>query len=464
MSDGGSSAPASGRELQLACGLVLKNRLCKAAMTEGLADSLSRATRALATLYERWASGGTGLLISGNVQVDRRYMERAGNVAIEGPQSPEAMALLRAWATAGRKDGAHLILQLSHAGRQSSKQVNLALVGPSDVALEDPNPESARLPSTTRALTLSEIADVRQRFVHAARVTKEAGFSGCQLHAAHGYLLSSFLSPKANQRTDAYGGTLENRARLLLEIVKEISALRGPDFLTSVKINSADFQRGGFTAAEFEEVVRMLDPLVDIIEVSGGNAESPAMLFTKPGASPAGSRHAKAAGVTVNASTLAREAYFLTFASRVKDDVKHASLMVTGGFRSRAAIDDAVGAGRCDLVGIGRPLCVDPECSGKILQGSITALPRVEDLPLPIWLRPLYLFSLGPKAEFFGQQSHCYRAILALSEGKPVPEYSFLKGVQENRAHDLRCALELEGVEAVGQVTNKGKTLESLEH
>ena len=165
----------------------------------------------------------------------------------------------------------------------------------------------------------------------------------------------------------------------------------------------------------------------------------------------------------MNGSTLAREAYFLSFLDRVRADVKHAKLMVTGGFRSRAAMDYAVGAGRCDLIGIGRPLCVDPDCLRKILQGDIAVLPRVEDLPLPIWLRPLYLFSLGPKAEFFGQQSHCYRAILALSKGEPVPEYSFLKGVQENRAHDLRCAAQLEGVEAVGQVTNKGKTLESLE-
>ena len=186
--------------LTLPCGTTIPNRLTKAAMTECLADHLSRPTPALCRLYERWSEGGTGLLLTGNVQVDRRYMERPGNVAIDGPQDAEARAALAALARAGQKHrGSKIFVQLGHAGRQSNGAVNMSPVGPGNVRL-------ANLPKAMfgapRALTHDEIGDVVARMAAAARVVRETGFDGVQIHAAHGYLLSSFLNPVANNRPD----------------------------------------------------------------------------------------------------------------------------------------------------------------------------------------------------------------------------------------------------------------------
>eukprot|EP00906_Rhabdomonas_costata_P001918 RCo003047 len=182
----------------LRCGQVLPNRLCKSALTEGLADCWSRSTPELEELYLRWSHGGCGLLITGNVQVDRRYVERPGNVAIDGPQDEEQVARLRALAKASMAGGNQCWVQLSHAGRQSNIKVNYHPVGPSAVAVQSA-PGMLGMP---RELTAAEVEDVLQRFAYAAKICKQAGFSGVQLHSAHGYLLSSFLSPLYNKRTD----------------------------------------------------------------------------------------------------------------------------------------------------------------------------------------------------------------------------------------------------------------------
>jgi 2,4-dienoyl-CoA reductase-like NADH-dependent reductase (Old Yellow Enzyme family) len=207
--------------LTLPCGATLPNRLCKAAMTEGLADARLRATARHEVLYRRWSEGGAGLLVTGNVQVDRRVLERPGNVAIDmtDPQttSPEARARLAAWARAATTTGSALWMQISHAGRQSPRYVTAEPVGPSAVQLELLG-NYAR----PRALTEAGILDVIERFAQAAVIARETGFSGVQVHSAHGYLLSSFLSPVTNRRDDAWGGPLENRARLLLETVRAV--------------------------------------------------------------------------------------------------------------------------------------------------------------------------------------------------------------------------------------------------
>ncbi len=227
----------------LPCGAVLKNRLSKAAMTEGLGDGRNRATEGHVKLYRRWAEGGAGMLLTGNVHVDRRYLERPGNVAIDGPQSAEALAALRAYAEAGTVNNTHLWMQISHAGRQTPASVSKEPVGPSDKQLDMPGAQFGK----PRALTGAEIEDVIRRFAHAATIARETGFTGVQIHGAHGYLISEFLSPDVNNRTDEWGGSLENRARLLLEIVRAVRKAVGADFPISVKLNSADFQRGGFT-------------------------------------------------------------------------------------------------------------------------------------------------------------------------------------------------------------------------
>lgn len=198
--------------LRLPCGAVLGNRLCKAAMTEGLGDSRLRATARHERLYEAWSEGGAGLLVTGNVMIDHRVLERPGNVAIDPSFAPsvdaEARARLRAWAAAGTRGGNALWMQVSHAGRQSPRYVTRQPVGPSDVQL-DLLGNYAR----PRALREDEILALVKRFADVAVIARETGFTGVQVHGAHGYLLSSFLSPVTNRRTDAWGGPLENRAR-----------------------------------------------------------------------------------------------------------------------------------------------------------------------------------------------------------------------------------------------------------
>lgn len=352
--------------LRLPCGQVLPNRLAKAAMTEGLGDPFNRATAKHVRLYERWARGGLGLLLSGNIQIDRRHLERPGNVVIEGVQSAEAMAALKAWVAAARSGGAQFWAQVSHAGRQTPKAVNANPSAPSAVKLGLPGGQFGE----PRAMTGDEVRDVIVRFGHVAGVLREAGFTGMQVHAAHGYLLSEFLSPRVNQRTDEWGGSLENRARLLLEVVKAVRKHAGADFAVSVKLNSADFQKGGFTNEECLQVVRWLNEAgIDLLEVSGGTYEQPKMAGVD-GLEPVYTEN-------VAASTRAREAYFIDYAAAIAKVAKM-PLMVTGGFRTRLGMEEALASGACSVVGVGRPLCGDPLAVKRLMTGEIASLPAYE--------------------------------------------------------------------------------------
>ncbi len=352
--------------LTLPCGARIRNRLCKAAMTEGLADAGNRATDRHVTLYRRWAQGGAGLLITGNVQVDRRYLERAGNIVIDGQQDPRQLGALEAMAAAGRMRDTHLWMQLSHAGRQTPKLIATEPVGPSDIPLALPGGRFGR----PRALRGEEIRDVIDRFAHAARVARQTGFTGVQIHSAHGYLLSEFLSPRVNIRDDEWGGPLAHRARLLLECVRAARAATGPEFAIAVKLNSADFQQGGFSFDECLRVIEMLNQEgLDLLEISGGTYEQPRLLAIE-GLEPVFEEQ-------VRASTRAREAYFFDYAVAARR-LARMPLMVTGGFRTRAGMDEALSGGEVDLVGLGRPLCVDPDFPARILAGEIAAAPEVE--------------------------------------------------------------------------------------
>jgi 2,4-dienoyl-CoA reductase-like NADH-dependent reductase (Old Yellow Enzyme family) len=345
--------------LALASGVVLPNRLAKSAMTEGLADAHNRATPAHATLYRRWAEGGLGLSITGNIQIDRDHLERPGNIAIGGPQDESAMAALAALAVAGKAAGGAIFAQLSHAGRQTPVTVNPTPRAPSAVAVALPGKQFG----PPVALSEAEIEALVERFGTAAASCRAAGFSGVQLHAAHGYLLSSFLSPLANRRTDRFGGSLENRARFLLLAVRAARAAAGPGFGVAVKLNSADFQRGGFAVEDSTEVARMLEGEgIDFLEVSGGNYEQPRMMDAD-GLTPGEARSAR------------REAYFLDEAARLRAAMK-TPLMVTGGFRTRAGMEAALASGAADLIGLARPLCVAPDGPAALLAGS-------ERLPTP---------------------------------------------------------------------------------
>lgn len=350
--------------ISLPCGVRLKNRLAKAAMTEGLADETNRSTRRLETLYRRWATGGAGLLLTGNVQIDRRYLERPGNVAIDGPQDASAMRALEAFAASSTGTGAEIFVQLSHAGRQTPIYVNKSPVAPSAAPLDLPGGQFG----APRALQADEIEDVVQRFAFAASICKAAGFAGVQIHGAHGYLISEFLNPNANSRTDEWGGSLDNRARLLLRVVAAVRAKVGSGFPVAVKLNSADFQKGGFSFDECLQVIEWLNEEgIDFLEISGGSYEQPKMMDIE-GTQPAEEQRA---------STKAREAYFLQYAEEASRVAKM-PLMVTGGFRSRAAMDAALTSGAADLVGIARPMCVDPDVCAKLLSGEIKETPRYE--------------------------------------------------------------------------------------
>jgi len=354
--------------ITLPCGATLSNRIAKGPMTEGLADPSNHATEELARLYRLWSEGGAGLLVSGNVLVDRRYMERPGNVAIE---DRSGLAKLKSYAVAGTATGNHLWMQINHAGRQTPIYLSEEPLAPSAVPLDLP-PGGYGAP---REITSVEIEDVIQRFALAAEIAAEAGFTGVQVHAAHGYLLSEFLSPRANRRTDDWGGRLENRARLLLAIVAAMRAACGPAFPISVKLNSADFQQGGFTHQDCLTVVQWLEAAgVDLLEISGGTYEQPSMMGARA--------KAPLAENAVKESTKRREAYFLDYARSMRAVAK-IPLMVTGGFRSRAGMIEALESGDLDVIGIARPMCVETDLPARLLDGSAEESGRYEATIVP---------------------------------------------------------------------------------
>jgi 2,4-dienoyl-CoA reductase-like NADH-dependent reductase (Old Yellow Enzyme family) len=198
------------RPLDLPCGATLSNRLAKAAMSEGLADSGNHSTPRLETLYRRWAGSGAGLLLSGNIQVDRRHLERPNNVVIDDDSGRAQLARL---AEAGTSQGAHFWAQLSHTGRQVSSYINPAPLSCSDVEIDVIRNAGFSF-AKPKPMTEAEIGHAIDQFAFAAKEVKAVGFTGLSLHAAHGYLISQFLSPLSNRRTDRRGGSLENRARL----------------------------------------------------------------------------------------------------------------------------------------------------------------------------------------------------------------------------------------------------------
>ena len=372
-----------GSELELPCGAVLPNRLAKAAMTEGLATPDGRPTPELERLYGIWADGGSGMLLSGNIIVDADHLERPGNVVIDREPDADMQARLARWAQAATRQGNHFWAQISHGGRQTQKVVNPHPKSSSDVALALPGGQFGQ----PTPLTTAEIADLVARWAIAARACKDAGFTGVQVHGAHGYLVSQFLSPRVNRRTDEYGGSLENRARFLLDIVAAVRAAVGPGFPVSVKLNSADFQKGGFDFSDSLKVVRWLEAAsADLIEISGGTYEQPKLLGVA-------GQEAEDEQV-VAPSTAAREAYFVDFAKAMQAEVS-VPLMVTGGFRSRAAMEQALTSGAADVIGLGRPLCVDTDAPARLLEGAEQLARYEDDLDLvPGWLGFLKRFQM----------------------------------------------------------------------
>lgn len=337
-------------ELILPNGSSIANRIAKAAMEENMADDDQAPSAKLMRLYQAWADGGAGLIITGNVMVDSRAMTGPGGVVLEDDRQLEKF---QRWARIGRSNGAQIWLQINHPGRQMQANLGQKTWAPSAIPL-DLGTMSKHF-NTPCAMTPDVIDEVIRRFARTARLGELAGFTGVEIHAAHGYLLSQFLSPLTNQRTDEWGGSLENRARLLLEIVKAVRAEVSPGFSVAVKLNSADFQRGGFSAEDAEQVVRLLNDLdVDLVELSGGSYEVPAMQ-----------------GEARDGRTLAREAYFLEFARDIQKVAKM-PVMVTGGIRRRPVAEQVISSG-VDMVGIGTALAIDPNLPRDWRQGKDSA-------------------------------------------------------------------------------------------
>ncbi len=323
--------------LTLPNGAVIPNRLAKAAMEENMADRDHAPSDGLVRLYEAWAKGGVGLIITGNVMVDGRAMTGPGGVVLEDRRFLDRF---KRWAAVARSGGAALWMQINHPGRQMPAALGQQTLAPSALAM-DLGGFSKQFP-VPKAMDETEILDVITRFAASAALAEEAGFTGVEIHAAHGYLISQFLSPLSNRRTDHWGGSLENRARLLCAVVDRVRAAVSPGFVVAVKLNSADFQRGGFSADEARHVVGLLnDRKVDLVELSGGSYEAPAMQ-----------------GEARDGRTLAREAYFLEFAKEIAATARM-PLMVTGGIRRKSVAEEVVSSGIA-MAGIATALAIDP--------------------------------------------------------------------------------------------------------
>ncbi|MCR9078790.1 MAG: NADH:flavin oxidoreductase/NADH oxidase family protein [Hyphomonadaceae bacterium] len=417
--------------LTLPSGVELPNRLVKAAMTERLASAGNEVTDRLLQLYKAWGEGGIGLQITGNVQVDRRNLEAPGNVVIDGPPSNEYAVMLGKWAEACKAGGGKVVMQLSHAGRQTQKMVNPTPDAPSAIAVDLPGGQFG----TPRAMTADDIERLIEKYAIATKAARAAGFDGVQIHSAHGYLMSQFLSPLTNQRDDEWGGPLENRARMLLSVLKAAKSEAGPGFGVSVKLNSADFQKGGFTQSDSTAVIGMLNDLdLDFVEISGGNYEQPKMMDME-GLKPVHEDGARE-------STKKREAYFLDYAREVQTVAKM-PLMVTGGFRTLAGMNDALAGGEADLIGLGRPLCVDVDAPAQLLSGALTELPKWEKTLRigPGIFGPNSSIGLFKALNGFGMQGWFYTQLHRIADGMdPNRKLGVLSAFLKMQGIDSRMA------------------------
>jgi len=407
---------------QLTPNCLLKNRLAKSAMSEALADRDGGPTVLHETLYRCWAEGGVGLCITGNVMIDRGAVGEPGNVVIEDERH---LVALRRWAAAGTSNSTQLWMQINHPGKQAPKGLNRETVAPSAVPFRK---DLRGFFATPRELDDAEIVDLIDRYGRAAGIAMRAGFTGVQIHGAHGYLVSQFLSPHHNRRADRWGGTAEKRRRFVLEVLAAMRREVGPGFPLGIKLNSADFQRGGFGEDEALDTVRALAQAgIDLIEISGGTYEAPAMTGVK---APPPARE----------STRRREAYFLEFAEKARQAVG-VPLMLTGGFRSAQGMADAVAGGAVDLVGMARSMALDPALPSRLLHG---------EAPLHV-VRPVRTGI--PAIDRTGMMEITWytRQLRRIGEGgAPDPGESGLKVFAINLFHNLRTMLK--GRKPVGRL------------
>lgn len=329
--------PRLGSPLRLPCGIELKNRLIKAAMSDSLGDGRGNPTDRQVRLYERWAGGGAALSLIGEAQTTPSFPEKPGNLVL-GPLSDRAG--LQRLAERGSVHGAQIWPQLGHAGALAHSPIS-SPKGPSPLDVAGLRCEG---------MTLEDIRALPEIYAAAASIALQTGFGGVQIHAGHGFLFSQFLSPLFNRRSDAYGGSVVNRFRVIGEVIDAVRQAVGPGIPVGIKINCTDKLEGGLTEEEALEVVRLLDGTsVDLIDISGGT------YF--PGA-PASSDGVSASGP-----------YFADFARRA-GSVTGIPVLLTGGIKTRAEAASVIEAGVADAVGLARAMVLEPGLPNTWLNGT----------------------------------------------------------------------------------------------
>ncbi|MBN2265909.1 MAG: NADH:flavin oxidoreductase [Candidatus Aminicenantes bacterium] len=323
--------------------VTVPNRFVRSATHAYLADDEGFVTDANVELLARLAQGEIGLIITGHAFVQASGKASPRQIGVYDDQFIAGLARIP---ESVHRFPAKVFLQIAHAGRQTkAKLCGCVPVSPSPVY----DPVSKVMP---RELSGDEIRALVADFAAAAGRAGRAGFDGVQLHAAHGYLLSSFLSPHTNRRTDEWGGTIENRARVLLEILRGVKAACGREFPVIVKLNATDFLEGGLTLEDAVRVARMLDAEgIDGIEVSGGMAE------------------AGRGSIWPGLRSEEDEGYFVAAAARIKRAVG-VPVLGLGGIRTLAAAERMVRDGRVDLVSMSRPLIRDPNLVKRFREGT----------------------------------------------------------------------------------------------
>ncbi|KAE8410215.1 putative FMN binding oxidoreductase [Aspergillus pseudocaelatus] len=398
-----------GDAVKLPCGLVFPNRFVKAAMAEMLAGWEHNPTPSMLEVYNQWGQGGWGALLTGNVQVDIDHLGSHFDPALHGEYTGKEgnEALVESWAKyaqACQQHGTPAIVQISHPGRQSirgagNRGLFAPTIAPSAIPVQigdgwlDGFVSRIAFPAP-REMTQADIDTVTRKFVDTARLMADSGFSGVELHGAHGYLIDQFLNPKTNFRTDAYGGTSEKRAKFVLDIITEIRKAVPSKFCVGIKLNSADH-----SSSTFEETMTQIGLLVeagiDFLEVSGGSYEDPSMMGgTQPQKS---------------ARTAAREAFFIEFATEARKRYPDLVFMLTGGFRSRTGAEYAIKENACDLIGIGRPAAIDTKFPQLLLDEGVPdakAQLLLNKVPAPFYTRflPTKIIGAGLETTYYGWQ------------------------------------------------------------
>lgn len=394
------------RSLILPNNVVVKNRFFKSAMSETLADRFNSPSALLVSLYKQWAEGGAGIVVTGNIMIDRDALGEPGNVVIDDERD---LARLKEWAAAGSINNTKVWVQLNHPGRQSPRSLSKEPVAPSALSLDK---KYRSFFSPPRELTTEEVKEIIQKFIRSAQIIRKAGFNGVQIHGAHGYLVSQFLSPLSNQRQDDYGGSSENRMRFLIDIYSGIREVLGPDFSISVKLNSSDFNEGGFNEKAALKVMTKLSDLgIDLIEISGGNYENPRMFAEADG----------------------EEVFFIDYAKKLKSVIS-SPIVVTGGFRTLLTMEKALNEKKTDMIGLARPLVLYPDLPQRMMEGKLSevTMPRLTtNIPL-----------LDGKAGGFMGISYYEQQIKRIADGKaPV--------IHENGWKPIFSTLKAHGLSAL---------------